>query len=185
MIDLGYMAKHIVTDPGWLDTPNVHDICAVSGCISADFCDYVNFWKHNGYWFFNSPRDIQVLSAANDVGLSGTTLFFYKAHNLQYDTDSQSWEPFTTHDAFHASITPPLNSQFLEFDIVTYSMQTMPECSPLSCNSLATEVSVNEHCLIPAIDYAIDCLETGVFDNSEPGPFRIISVNTLDFELAA
>jgi hypothetical protein len=182
MLDLGYMAKRIVTRPDWLDTPNVHDICAVSGCISFDFCDYINFWKHNGYWFFNSPRDIQTLATANDVDLSDTTLFFYKAHDLQYDADSQSWMPFTAEDSFHTSITPPLDSQFLGFDIVTYSMQNMPECSPLSCNHLATEVTVNDHCLIATVDYAIDRLEAGLFDNSEPGPFRIISVNTLEFE---
>ena len=122
MIDLGYMAKHIVTRPDWLDTPNVQNVCAVRRCVSADFCDYINFWKHNGYWFFNSPRDIQVLSAANDVDLSGTTLFFYKAHSLQYDADSQSWESFTAHDAFLTSIIPPQKSRFLGFDIVTYSV---------------------------------------------------------------
>ena len=65
---------------------------------------------------------------------------------------------------------------------MTYSSQTTPECSPLSCNSIAKEVAANEHCLLDSLDDAINLLETGVFDNSEPGPFRIISVSRADWE---
>lgn len=54
MIPAGYMAKRVVRKPDWLTTNRVEDIYSVSGCISKDFADYITFWKHNGYWLFDS-----------------------------------------------------------------------------------------------------------------------------------
>ena len=62
------------------------------------------------------------------------------------------------------------------FDVATLSRHNKAECSPLSCNSLAKTIPTNEHCLIPTFEEAKDKLEQGLFDNSEPGPFRIVSV---------
>lgn len=50
MIPIGYMAKHVVKKPDWLQTNQVEDIYSVSNCISDDFADYINYWQHNGYW---------------------------------------------------------------------------------------------------------------------------------------
>jgi hypothetical protein len=58
---------------------------------------------------------------------------------------------------------------------------TSPECSPLSCNSLAAAITFNRHCLFESLDQAKQSLETGQFDNSEPGPFRIFAVYTVDW----
>ena len=180
MIELGYMAKRIVTRPDWLDVPNVRDIYAVSDCISDDFCDYINFWVHNGFWFFNSPNVIQSLCTANQIDLTDTRLVYYRGYELQFDADARSWVSFVGDDHFDTSVSAPSSANLLGYDIVTYSMQNMPECSPLSCNHLATEVRVNEHCLIDSLDYAKDRLQNGVFEDSEPGPFRIIAVNSVD-----
>jgi hypothetical protein len=48
MIPVGYMAKRVHKRPDWLQAPHVVDIFSVSGCISEDFADYINYWKHNG-----------------------------------------------------------------------------------------------------------------------------------------
>ena len=45
----------------WIKAERVSDIYSVSGCVSKNFADYINYWKHNGYWFFDSPRIIQLL----------------------------------------------------------------------------------------------------------------------------
>ena len=37
MIELGYMAKLIVTCPEWLEVESVEDVFAVSNCISGDY----------------------------------------------------------------------------------------------------------------------------------------------------
>jgi len=50
MIPAGYMAKMVVGKPDWVTAGNVLDIYSISNHASRDFADYINFWKHNGYW---------------------------------------------------------------------------------------------------------------------------------------
>jgi hypothetical protein len=53
------MAKRVVKKPDWLKATDVDDLYSVSSCFSEDFTDYINYWKHNGYWFFDSPEIIK------------------------------------------------------------------------------------------------------------------------------
>ena len=173
------MAKRVVLRPEWLDAPKVIDICAVSKCVSNDFCDYINYWKHNGFWFFDTPIDIRNVAFENGIDISDTTLFYYRGHPQQFDNDSNVWIDYSADADLPTNVLPPLDEKFLGFDVVTYSVQNAPECSPLSCNHLASKLHVNKHCLIESLDYAVDCIENGAFIYCEPGPFRIISVNSL------
>ncbi|MES9981547.1 MAG: hypothetical protein ABW107_22780, partial [Candidatus Thiodiazotropha sp. 6PLUC5] len=63
------MAKHVVDRPDWLKSNHVNDVYSVSNCVSDYFADYINFWKHNGYWFFNSPEIIQELADEHSIVL--------------------------------------------------------------------------------------------------------------------
>ena len=182
MIDLGYMAKRIALRPKWLEVPTVHDIYAVSDCVSDDFCDFVNYWKHNGFWFFDSPVLIRDIATENQIDLTDTELVYYRGHPKQFDADLEAWTDYAPDDAFATNVTAPSDETLIGFDVVTYSMQNSPECSPLSCNHVATDVHVNKHCLIESLDYAIDRLENGVFNDSEPGPYRIIEVNAVRWQ---
>ncbi|MFT6178728.1 MAG: hypothetical protein ACJA1W_001069 [Akkermansiaceae bacterium] len=56
MIPLGYMAKRVADRPEWLKNSKVGQILSVSSCTSDDSADYVEFWRHNGFWFFDSPE---------------------------------------------------------------------------------------------------------------------------------
>ena len=56
------MAKRISGRPEFLKASTVNDIYSVSGCVSEDFADFVNYWKHNGYWFFDRPEIISDLA---------------------------------------------------------------------------------------------------------------------------
>jgi hypothetical protein len=62
------------------------------------------------------------------------------------------------------------------YDIVNFYVHTSPECSPLSCNSVATEVKTNKHCLLPTFEDAKQLIESGRLEGAEPGPYRIFSV---------
>ena len=63
--------------------------------------------------------------------------------------------------------------------MVNFTAHTSPECSSLSCNSLATTIPVNQHCLFNTFKEAQSAIEQGFFENSEPGPYRIFAVNTV------
>jgi hypothetical protein len=56
MLPAGYMAKRVRKRPDWLAATQVIDIYSVSSCHSENFADYIPYWKHNGYWFFDSPK---------------------------------------------------------------------------------------------------------------------------------
>jgi hypothetical protein len=176
MIEAGYMARKISAKPDWIKASGVVDICSVSYCISEAFCHYIGHWKHNGYWFFDSPSVIREIASTESIDLSAYRLFYYEVYELQFDEERRSWQPFEPDRAFTTQVEIPARKQLLGFDVVSFDAQTTPECSPLSCNNLAESIEVNEHCLLPSLESATRLLESGAFDNSEPGPFRVLGV---------
>ncbi len=183
MIPVGYMAKHVVAYPDWLKVDRVNDVCSVSNCISNDFADYINYWKHNGYWMFNSPETILEIAEEHSLNLTNTKLFFYEGYEHEYDEVKKSWKPFAPESSFDTQVRQPdAKAKVLKgYDVVTFYAHTSPECSPLSCNSLASEIETNEHCLLLSFDRAKELLEEGKFGNSEPGPFRIFAVYSVQW----
>jgi len=181
MIPVGYMAKRVCNTPDWLKAPQVVDIYSVSNCISKTFADYIQYWKHNGYWFFDSPEVIQELAKDNSVQLAGTSLFYYEAHEMEYN--DESWQPYSPERSFLTNVVPPSRKQLEGFDVVTFSVRTSPECSPLSCNSLAEGLRTNSHCLFASFAEAQTGLASGAFTDSEPGPYRIFAVYSVNWPL--
>jgi len=91
MRPVGYMYKRISLRPEWLGVPSVVDIYSASSCISHDFCDYINYWKHNGYWLFNSPAVMENLAAEHELNLADCTLFYYEAYDFQFVQTDRVW----------------------------------------------------------------------------------------------
>ena len=180
MIPLGYMAKRVVDCPDWLNAGHVREICSVSSCVSEDFCDYIDYWKHNGYWFFNSPEVIVAVATENDIDLVGARFFYYEAYESEYDDDGQGWTSFSPEESSTTEVIRPGDATLQGYDIATFSAGNMAECSPLSCNHMAESVQVNEHCLLSSLETGIALLEAGIFQQCEPGPYRIITVYTID-----
>jgi hypothetical protein len=176
----GYFAKKIATRPEWLADTSVRDIYSISGCISEDFADYVNFWKHNGYWLFDAPSLIEDVARQANVSLDECEFFYYEAYELEFDRRSQTWAAYDPEKDFPLAVQGPEHPVLQGFDVATHSMRNMPECSPLSCNGLATEIPVNEHCLFATLDEAIAAIERGGFEHGEPGPLRIFAVFKID-----
>jgi hypothetical protein len=176
MIPIGYMAKRVSLRPTWIKADRVKDIYSVSSCVSKDFADYINYWKHNGYWFFDSPAIILEVARDNAFDLERTALFYYEAHELEFDEGQYRWTPFEPETSFTTRVVPPRERALEGYDVATFSAGNSPECSPLSCCSLATDVETNEHCLLPSLERAMQLLEEGRFRNTEPGPHRILAV---------
>jgi hypothetical protein len=178
MISVGYLAKKVAQRPDWLDAPDVKDIYSVSNCISDDFMDYIKIWRHNGYWLFDNPEIIQAVALEHAVNLEDLTFFYYEAYEQEFDEESKQWLSFAPEE-FTTNVIPPTQREFQGYDVVTFSVGTNPECSPLSCNQLASKIKTNSHCLLESFEEAKHTLESGKFDQSEPGPFRIFAVYTI------
>jgi len=178
MIQAGYMYKRIALPEG-LNCANVTKIYSVSHCISKDFADYIPFWKHNKYWFFNNPQDMDIIIKEQKI-VDEFELLFYELYEKEFDEEEGSWREFMAEESFGYQVTAPAQKEFLGFDIVSYSLGTSPECSPLSCNLLCREVDVNEYCLLDDFNHAIRLTESLNINKAEPGPYRIIGVHRVN-----
>lgn len=176
MTPAGFNAKKICLRPNWLKSEAVEDIWSVSNCMSEDFCDYIQHWKHNGYWLFNSLEDIRAVAAVEGVDLVGHEIFYYEVHEQQFDDENKVWESFDPDEAFTTDVAIPEDKQLEGFDVVSFCAHTDPECSPLSCNGMASSIAVNKHCLLANFEEAKFLMERGAFKNCEPGPYRIFAV---------
>lgn len=179
MIPVGYLYKNVAQRPQWLQAASVSDIHSLSGCISEDFADYINYWKHNGYWLFDAPQIIEEIAKEAGIDLSESTLFYYEAYEYEFNEQTKCWSAFLPETAFTTEVQIPDDKHLSGFDVTTFMARTSPECSPLSCNGLATGIAVNEHCLFSSFEEAKAALENGLFNNSEPGPYRIFAVYTV------
>jgi hypothetical protein len=179
MIPVGYLAKRSCKKPEAFGLPDVIDVYSVGSCVNDDFADYVDYWKHNGYWLFDSPEIIRTVARENSIDLEGATLFYYEAHEMEFT--GTVWGPFLAEPSFHTDIIQPPHKTLEGFDVVTFSAGNAPEHSPLSCNGLAKELQTNSHCLLESFDEAKTSLSVGKFKGCEPGPYRIFAVYSVDW----
>lgn len=179
------MFKKVVEKPAWLEAGDVVDVYSVSGCISKTFADYINYWKHNGYWLFDTPGIMVSLAKAENIELSGTTLFYYEVYEYEFNDASKEWVSFAPEETFVTDVQFPEDKHLQGFDVANFAVHTKPECSPLSCNSLAATIPVNQHCLFSTFEEARNAIEQGLFENSEPGPFRVFAIYTPSVGLAS
>ena len=100
---------------------------------------------------------------------------------LQADRVASIWTAFVPESSFGTDVSVPEAKALEGYDVVTFYVQTSPEHSPLSCNSLASEVDTNERCLLHSLEQARTLLENGTFNDSEPGPYRIFAVYSVDW----
>lgn len=180
MIPVGYMAKRVILRPDWLKAEQVVDVYSVSGCVSRNFADYIPYWKHNGYWFFDSPRIIQQLAQEQAIDMHETTLFYYEVYELEFDEQESTWLKFDSELPFDTQVVPPPHKILEGYDIVSFSVGTNAECSPLSCNILTSEVETNQHCLLNSLEQAKQLLESENIKGAEPGPYRIFAVYSVE-----
>jgi hypothetical protein len=181
MVPAGYLAKRIQKPKG-LDIGHVVDVYSVSDHVNDNFADYVDYWKHNGYWLFDSPEIIRSVARENSIQLGGTSLFYYEVHEMEFD--GQNWRSYQAEPSFPTNVIPPAERILEGFDVVTFFAKSSPECSPLSCNGMANEIHTNEHCLLFSFDDAYTKISSGAFNQAEPGPYRIFAVYSVDWPIA-
>ena len=179
MIPAGYMLKRIAKAPEWLECSRVHNIYSVSGCISKDFADYINYWKHNRYWFFDSQEIIYQIALQNKIQILNCEMLYYEIYEKEYDGE---WKIIEDDFKLGYNVEIPKRKEFLGYDIVSYIQRNKHECSPLSCNNLCKMVDVNENCLLDDFEITMKLVESLDIKKAEPGPYRIISVNKVGVE---
>jgi hypothetical protein len=115
MTPIGYLYKRVAICPEGLNAPQVADIYSLSSCVSKDFAYYINFWKHNGFWLFDSPSIIRDIALEHGISLEGLKLFFYEAYELQYDLAHRTWVPYGAEASFTTDIQTPIATRLEGF----------------------------------------------------------------------
>ncbi|MDZ4271670.1 MAG: hypothetical protein U0975_03270 [Erythrobacter sp.] len=145
-------------------------------------------WKHNGFGVANNPQVLWGIAQEGAVELSGSKLYFYCAyeHELESDGwtfDSDLWRPISPAASAGVSneVIVPNGSEsgtLLGYDVVVFGDYL--EHSPLSCNSIASELPVNRYCLFDDLEEAKEAIENGKFGGGcEDGVYKIFSVSLI------
>ncbi len=184
MIPVGYMAKRVPQRAEWLKAPVVLDVYSVSNCMNDDFTDFVDYWKHNGWWFFDTPEAIQMVSQEHSIHLHDTLLFYYEVYEVEFhDGKWRSFSPWDDTWKDSGGIVTPANKRLDGYDVVTFWAENSPAPghSPLSCNGLADSLKTNSHCLFDTFEQAQTAVNDGQFIGCEPGALRIFAVYSVDW----
>lgn len=171
LILIGYFPRIVVTNPDWLkDVPVIEDICSVSHCISGPPPHWIDKWKHNELWAYDTPELAWSVVPRQDRGRY--TLFAYRMLPRLFDEDGE------TEFAIPKLATTPLPEAFtrIGYDAVSRPYGAGFECSPLSCNYVARDYPVNRHCLVDHLDTAISMARAFGIGKCEPGPYLVIEV---------
>jgi len=180
MTPLGYIAKRIIPRPDWLNVPHVESIYSVANCMSEDFADYIDFWRHNGHWLFDRPSIIIEICEESSIEMSGLTFLYLESELVQFDAEQKKWKAYEPDSSFTTDVTKAIDARLLGYDVTTNYYCPTPEHSPLSCNHIASVVPVNKYCLIDNLDDARKHIQRGAFANSEPGHLRVIAVHEIE-----
>jgi hypothetical protein len=171
--DAGYFAKRITQRPEWLKATSVREICSASSCISSGPDGWLDGWLHNEFGWFNRAADALGVIPPDQRG--AYRLFAYRLYPALLRGGDQHTFPVPS-DVHPEPIPPAFVS--LGFDSISKSMPSVLgfECSPLSCNSMATEIAANEYCLFDSLDSAIAGATRFSIEQPEPGDYYIVEV---------
>ncbi len=186
MLPAGYLLKRIGPPPGWLEiTPNkIETVCSVADCVNDNVVDVQAAWQHNSFGLANAPGILLGLASEAGVRTEGSVLFYYTGYEFELPSDgwtfdTSQWRPrsLTPSSSISDAVEPPVegSTTLLCYDVVVF--EDYLSHSPLSCNSVAQELSVNEHCLLNSLEEAVAAIDAGAFGGGcEEGVYTIFSV---------
>ena len=189
MIPAGYLLKRVLPPPGWLKSGPTHivEVCSVSDCVNDNVVDIQESWQHNGFGLASTPNILLELARKSTANLAESTLFYYEVYEQEIESDGwvykfEDWRDVTPvpSSSSRAPVIEPSSANIilLGYDVVTCGDYL--EHSPLSCNSIASALPVNRHCLFDELAKAKEAINTGAFSGGcEPGVYKIFSVSSV------
>lgn len=173
LIDAGYFPKIVAYRPEYPHTPPVSHVLSVSHHVSRAPEAWIETWRHNELGFFNRVADARAIVPPGDA--RQYRLFAYRILPQVFAPgEARSWE-------CPADVRPePVPSDFvcLGFDAVSRSIPDALgfECSPLSCNGLASETATTDGCLFPTLEAAVGGARQFAREQPEPGEYYVLQV---------
>lgn len=167
---IGYFPKQTMLQPDFLKAAGLVDICSASSCLSKGPEDWIDHWKHNEMWLFDTPAE--AWDAVPVSERAAFHLYGYEMFPVKFTKRGQ--EPFTPPSSDIEPLSPAF--ELLGYDAVSRSYDNKFECSPLSCNYMAKEISTNPHCLFADAETALRNAAKFGIEEPEPGPYYAVAV---------
>lgn len=171
---IGYFAMLTMKQPDWLKALQVEEICSASDCTGRTDWDWIDEWRHNAAWVFDSSE--LAWSVVPQPLRGSCDMYAFRLFPVRYELGDRFSAPIP-------DVKPePMDTSFtkLGYDLVSSSAGNCFEHSPLSCNGLATEVPTNRYCLLDTAEEAFALAPTldvpGQPMRGEPGPYFIVEV---------
>lgn len=173
MILAGYFARRIKPKPHHLFAPGVREICSVSECMSPGHDDWIKIWRHNSLGWFNTVSD--AIGVVPEAERGEYRLFAYRIHPEAFRGRERL--ALTLPDDVRPEALPA-GFRSIGFDSASRSSDAgvSMECSPLSCNGMASEMPANEHCLFATFDDAVAGAVHFAVEQPEPGDYYVVEV---------
>jgi len=167
---IGYFPKLTMKAPEGLKAHGVEEVCSVSTCVSHGPGDWINEWRHNEMWVYDTEEI--AWSVVPSEEMEQFDLYAYGVYPVRFAHGEQE------HYAIAVNKVRPLSRWFtaIGYDVVSRTNDTTFECSPLSCNGLATEVRTNRFCLLDTEDRAFEIARRFSKSEPEPGPYHVVQV---------
>jgi hypothetical protein len=156
--------------PEWIEAPGVLEVCSVSTCVAAGPEEWIHHWTHNGLWLFDTPAAASAVVPVDQV--SDFTIYAYRLLPVVFDNGAE--QPYEVSDIHPEPLPETFRS--LGFDVVSRSLGTTFECSPLSCSNMAHEIGANVFCLLPTLQGARQTAVMFSVEQPEPGPYFVVEV---------
>ena len=190
MLAAGYLLKRVAPPPGWLDggPSHIKKVSSVADCVNDNVVDIQGAWQHNSFGLANTPDTLGALASENGLDTEGAVLFYYTAYEYELESDGWTFDatqwrartPTPSSSLSDAVELPPEGSTtLLGYDVVVF--EDYLSHSPLSCNSVAKDLPVNEHCLLDSLEEAVAAIDASAFGGGcEEGVYTIFSVYRVD-----
>lgn len=162
---------------------HIREIGSVSGCLSPRAPNWIDRWDFNRSTCWNDERS--ALASVPEASLPHFRLFCYRLLPVLFGVSGEP-ESVSIDDLFPDGLAdlpsePDLsNYQSLGYDIVEAHPLASSilgfGCSPLSCNGMAEEITVNRYCLLDDLDNAFTIAKRFGAEQPEPGPYVVMEV---------
>jgi hypothetical protein len=169
LIFAGYFPKRIALRDEWLKAPGVREIWSGSDCISKSPSDWIDKWRHNALWLFDSPEIATSVLSSEEA--KTFTIVGYRVWDRMFDDGRDVVLPVET------PVLPEPGIEYVSigFDAVGRSHDSF-EHSPLSCNGGAETFPTNDACLFRTLEEAIAGAKEFSTGSWEPGPYWVVEV---------
>ena len=180
---LGFRVKEPwVPDAAWFPKAQsgVEVVCSVSDCLAEPPPGWIDRWDFNRARCYDSvAAALETIPPAEEDKYVCFAYWLVRA-KVNGNGTPESVDP---HEVFVDGLSPlpaqpgtDLECERLGYDVVSVGSTEGFECSPLSCNGMAGQISVNRYCLLDDVEHALRVARRFDEEQPEPGDYYVVEV---------